>query len=580
MMEQLILAKFSDVIREVQYQIHKLAPIVHWEPIFTDSFNKLREINWDSSENRILNFFDSHIKTRRLSNLFYFEKWNDLETKYPSVKNNEIQGYVDVLNDKPFYYINPLSPSIEADINQNISDSKIKLAELLSEINPKIQLKTECSAKVRSYRKEMQEAGIRLTKAACKGNVFEETKEYEVYQNLKQQIRSLEFQINNVDEQLKVLNRTKKEMENDILNTESKLQIVRSGFEEANEIIENYRDCFIREQDELKSGYEEALHYYNWGQPEHLCAYILRNSWYDFDFIREIYIEYSSAGNMILNYRLPSIDDIKCLDEDLSAPKIKKLYEEILYSITIRSVGEIFHFDEKNYIQSICFNGIVSVRNKCTGKLEDRTILSISVTKDQIDSLDLKYISPKDCFKYLKGVSATKLYESTPITPIQSLSFTDKRTVDAKNIETDSSVNLAEMDWEDFEHLVRQIFEWEFNSEGTEVHVTQASRDGGVDAIIFDPDPIHGGKIVIQAKRYTNTVSVSAVRDLYGTVINEGANKGILITTSDYGADSYKFAQGKPLTLLNGGHLLYLMNKHGRKARININEAKDKIIRK
>lgn len=38
--------------------------------------------------------------------------------------------------------------------------------------------------------------------------------------------------------------------------------------------------------------------------------------------------------------------------------------------------------------------------------------------------------------------------------------------------------------------------------------ITQASRDGGVDAIAFDPDPIRGSKIVIQAKRYTNTVLI------------------------------------------------------------------------
>ena len=35
------------------------------------------------------------------------------------------------------------------------------------------------------------------------------------------------------------------------------------------------------------------------------------------------------------------------------------------------------------------------------------------------------------------------------------------------------------------------------------------------------------GKTVIQAKRYVNTVDVSAVRDLYGTVHNEGASRGI-----------------------------------------------------
>ena len=136
------------------------------------------------------------------------------------------------------------------------------------------------------------------------------------------------------------------------------------------------------------------------------------------------------------------------------------------------------------------------------------------------------------------------------------------------------------MDWEDFEHLVRELFEKEFTSNGGEVKVTQASRDGGVDAIAFDPDPIRGGKIVIQAKRYTNTVGVAAVRDLYGTVVNEGATKGILVTTSNYGPDAYGFAKDKPITLLSGSNLLHLLEKHGHKAKIDLVEAKKILLEK
>ena len=126
------------------------------------------------------------------------------------------------------------------------------------------------------------------------------------------------------------------------------------------------------------------------------------------------------------------------------------------------------------------------------------------------------------------------------------------------------------MDWEDFEHLVRELFAKEFSCEGGEVRITQASRDAGVDAVAFDPDPIRGGKFVIQAKRYNNVVPFSAVRDLYGTVIAEGAVKGILVTTSDYGNDSMEFAKGKPLTLLNGSHLVYMLQKHGHKVHIEL----------
>ena len=95
-----------------------------------------------------------------------------------------------------------------------------------------------------------------------------------------------------------------------------------------------------------------------------------------------------------------------------------------------------------------------------------------------------------------------------------------------------------------------------------------------MDAIAFDPDPIRGGKYVIQAKRYTNTVGVAAVRDLYGTVMHEGADRGILVTTSDYGADSVGFAKDKPLTLINGAQLLSLLEKHGHRARIDLKEAR------
>lgn len=44
---------------------------------------------------------------------------------------------------------------------------------------------------------------------------------------------------------------------------------------------------------------------------------------------------------------------------------------------------------------------------------------------------------------------------------------------------------------------------------------------------------------------------------------------------SNSGHDSYEFAKDKPLKLLNGGHLLAILNKNGRKGYINIQEAKE-----
>ncbi|MBR5177073.1 MAG: restriction endonuclease [Bacteroidales bacterium] len=292
----------------------------------------------------------------------------------------------------------------------------------------------------------------------------------------------------------------------------------------------------------------------------------------------------------LIEYELPSRDDLSWVKEYkyvqrdntiketmLPEATIIKMYENLIYSICLRSIYELCVSKRADEIKSVVFNGFVSAINKANGLKERRCILSLQVAKEKFMQVDLTNVDPKICFKALKGVSAARLIDISPVQPVLTFNKNDRRFIQGKDVQMNSGTNLASMDWEDFEHLVRELFEMEFASNGGEVRVTQASRDGGVDAIVFDPDPLRGGKIVIQAKRYTNTVGVSAVRDLYGTVINEGANTGILITTSDYGHDSYEFAKDKPIKLLNGGHLLALLHKNGKEGYINIQEAKNNL---
>jgi len=74
--------------------------------------------------------------------------------------------------------------------------------------------------------------------------------------------------------------------------------------------------------------------------------------------------------------------------------------------------------------------------------------------------------------------------------------------------------------------------------------------------------PIIGGKYVIQCKRYKNTVPVKVVRELYGVMQSEKANKGILITTSDFSSDGYKFASDKQIELINREKLIQLIREY------------------
>jgi restriction system protein len=312
---------------------------------------------------------------------------------------------------------------------------------------------------------------------------------------------------------------------------------------------------------------------------------------YDPNFHKSITVDYNNENKvLIIEYLLPTIEQFPTVKEfryiktrneykevSFSQTELDKFYDDIIYRIVLDLIQVSFKNDSVNAVTTIVFNGWSNAINKATGLYNRACILSVVCDKEEFYHINLSEVYPKECFKSLKGISANKISNLTPIKPIITIETNDKRFVSSQEIGIDSSTNLASMHWEDFEHLIREIFEKEFSINGGEVKVTQSSRDGGVDAIAFDPDPIRGGKIVIQAKRYTNIVGVSAVRDLYGTVMNEGATKGILVTTSDFGSDSFKFAKDKPLTLINGGNLLYLLEKHGYNARINIKEAKDEL---
>lgn len=353
------------------------------------------------------------------------------------------------------------------------------------------------------------------------------------------------------------------------------------------------KDVFYERQRETNAAIDQNRENYLAGDPGAIldyCDTVLSNSQYPDFFSKEWELDYNAGSKiLVVDYILPAPEDLPTLKEvqyiqsrdefkesHLPEKEREALYDCLLYQVTLRTIHELFEADVAEALHAIAFNGIVTALDKSTGHNITSCVMSVMAQKDSFLQINLANIEPKACFKSLKGVSAPKLAGITAVPPVMVIDKEDRRIVASYGVleNVNEGTNLATMDWEDFEHLIREVFEKEFSTNGGEVKVTQASRDGGVDAIAFDPDPIRGGKIVIQAKRYTNVVGVSAVRDLYGTVINEGATKGILVTTASYGPDAYEFSKGKPLSLLTGGNLLHLLEKHGQQAYININEAK------
>src|SRR3989449_3380035 len=123
----------------------------------------------------------------------------------------------------------------------------------------------------------------------------------------------------------------------------------------------------------------------------------------------------------------------------------------------------------------------------------------------------------------------------------------------------DTRLPLDALDGHEFENVVDRLL----TKMGFSIHGRQPAADGGIDMVAVSDEPLTGGKYIIQCKRFSNTVGVSVVRDLYGVVHAEHANKGILITTSTFSPSAMEFAAGKPLELLDGAKLQVLLHQHG-----------------
>lgn len=240
--------------------------------------------------------------------------------------------------------------------------------------------------------------------------------------------------------------------------------------------------------------------------------------------------------------------------------QIKALYALTVAQIAIRTLYELFRSDHGGHIETVVFNGVVDTYDPGSGRRIRPCLVTVRTTRESFSELDLSRIEPLACLKYLSARVSKSPTELLPVRPVLEFSMVDPRFVaetDALS-QLDQRPNLMDLSFLEFEALIQNLF----IKMGLEARQTRPSRDGGVDCVAWDPRPIFGGKVVIQAKRYKNTVGVSSVRDLFGTLQNEGASKGILVTTSGYGQASFDFAKNKPIELIDGSNLLYLLAEH------------------
>jgi restriction system protein len=309
---------------------------------------------------------------------------------------------------------------------------------------------------------------------------------------------------------------------------------------------------------------------------EYFSAALYASTAWPEGFPRQVAAAYDVAGRqLVLDWELPPYDvvpeakSVRYLfreDQYKEAARPvsqrRALYREVLGQSMLLVLRQLFTADEYGILDSIALNGFVDAPDPATGRQTQIFLATVMASRAAFTDLHLGQVDPVSCLTdALRGQLSTRPDQLTSVRPSRQPQDVGSPVAAHGG---DHEPNLYDMDPIAFESLVADLF----RAMGMRAVTTQRSNDGGVDVDAMDPTPIRGGKIVVQVKRYRNTVPPTAVRDLYGTVQDVGANKGVLVTTSGFGPGSHTFARGKPLELIPGGELVDLLHRHGLRGRL------------
>ncbi|MDH6136726.1 restriction system protein [Kitasatospora sp. MAA4] len=327
----------------------------------------------------------------------------------------------------------------------------------------------------------------------------------------------------------------------------------------------------VREQlRRLRAGEPEAVQ-------EYFTAALYGSTGWPEDFPRRLTAAWDpSTRQLAVSWELPPLEVVPATtrvryvksddrENEIARPAAerRRLYREVLAQSALRVLHELFRADrEEQQLASVALSGFVDGVDPATGRQAERVLLAVNVGRADFSVVELNRVAPVDCLEGLGGrlsarpdrleeVRAERLPE--PVEPAAAAYPDDPEGPD-----------LFAMDPIAFEELIAELFK----RRGFRVMTTARSGDQGVDVLAEDLDPLTGGKIVIQAKRYRHTVPPTAVRDLDSTVRHHGARQGILVTTAGFGRGSYSYIQGKPLSLVTGPELVRILAEHGLPGRL------------
>jgi len=117
---------------------------------------------------------------------------------------------------------------------------------------------------------------------------------------------------------------------------------------------------------------------------------------------------------------------------------------------------------------------------------------------------------------------------------------------------------LRQLDWKRMQELVTLLL----HRTGFTAEIAWIRPDGGV--VLSVTNPLKGGRVdaLVQCPSWAMpNVDTAALKELYDSVLQEGASRGIFITAGEFSAEARSFSRMRPLELIDGHALLRTIQK-------------------
>lgn len=268
-------------------------------------------------------------------------------------------------------------------------------------------------------------------------------------------------------------------------------------------------------------------------------------------FINEKWIEirdeikYAIEGELIL---LPYIrTDI--LDENILIREVISITDNVLKSYLFKSLSDdnvdssslpqpYFFLEDEQTIQ---FRALDLEQSH---EIDDNEVLSkLKLIENdlKIFKLDTEELKSNLYKLGFKTATQRKVIQRIPI--IKQVDYFDPSVY--KLLQTNPEL-LKTLDWRIFEEMLADILK----TFGYTIELTKKTKDGGIDVFAIKSDKDFGQhKYILQAKRYTNSVQVSPIRELLYLHSEQGASKSCLATTSTFTKGAWELADKHRWTL-------------------------------